>query len=386
MDYCANIFLGGGEPFLEVEMIEYITDKVIKRGWTDVTIQVTTNGTVLDERITNAFAKFCSVEKKNLAHIRVSNDRFHSGYDYWSAVRYYREQSAANPMIMVSLASLLETIEIIRKSPVPIVYAGRAKAYIDKLEKTKGPQPKEWQSMYNHRIKIEGGHVRCLLKVSANGKVGFSDMQEYEVFDNLSFGNVLDSSLENLVDKNNDQCLLTCLEHGQLVEAEGKCRGAFVTATNALSEFGMLTAIYRLRDYAHKQYPFIPAQAIIESIPFPKREEYMSLLDAIEDDYVEAEATLLESNNYQAASPVVFGECMPTIYEDCGIVKAYKKRVLQLAMLNSQYQSGTIESDNTKILACDIGEGKNGSPAPSLIEGFMLMAQMAAKLITGIPR
>ena len=52
---CDEFIFYGGEPLLKIDVIEYIIDKIIENNWNVNTIQLTTNGTILDEKICNVF-------------------------------------------------------------------------------------------------------------------------------------------------------------------------------------------------------------------------------------------------------------------------------------------------------------------------------------------
>lgn len=75
---CRTISLTGGEPLLELDIINYLIDCINSSNWNTESIQITTNGTIIDKRIIKIFEKFCNKKKNRIAYIRISADKFHN--------------------------------------------------------------------------------------------------------------------------------------------------------------------------------------------------------------------------------------------------------------------------------------------------------------------
>ena len=58
---CRTLSLtGGGEALLEIDVIDYLVDKINANNWNTESIQLTTNGTIVDKKIINILEKFCN--------------------------------------------------------------------------------------------------------------------------------------------------------------------------------------------------------------------------------------------------------------------------------------------------------------------------------------
>ena len=85
-----HVTIGSGEALLEIEKIQYLIDKIIKSQWSTKLLELTTNGTIYDKRIIDAFEKICLSGHKNVAVLRISNDQFHDAGEYEQAYAYYK--------------------------------------------------------------------------------------------------------------------------------------------------------------------------------------------------------------------------------------------------------------------------------------------------------
>ena len=77
---CKYISILGGESLLELQTqcVEYLIDKIVSSNWNIEFFNLTTNGSIIDERIIIALEKLCENKSNCKALMRVSADRFHN--------------------------------------------------------------------------------------------------------------------------------------------------------------------------------------------------------------------------------------------------------------------------------------------------------------------
>lgn len=270
------VVIGNGEALLEMDTLEYFTTKLLESPWTVSCIEVTTNGTVCDKRIIDMFESVCLNRNGRFAVLRISNDAFHEPREYEQAYSYYKPLvAAANKRIQRdakgSKIVLRYTCEKAGKR-IPLIYDGRAIALIDDANadyihgKNTG-----YQLHLNHRIKINGDTIPCALQVLANGNVTFYEQLSYRRMDALSFGNILSNHLSDIIDRHNENCLLLCSEADRLCSNCDYRRHADTDGGKLFSEATerIYEKIVELRSKVRELFPDVPAQSIIDKLPFP---------------------------------------------------------------------------------------------------------------------
>lgn len=281
---CASIAIVGGETTLALDMLSYLIDKIELSDWHIATLQITTNGKILDRRLIDIFGRFCDSALGRKVYIRISSDMFHDRTEYEPALKFYSETAKqVSRNIIVMLSGGIDSLK----------YEGRARQYLD--------EHPEYVSMLtlatrypeaNRRIKIEGNYVPCLLSISALGDLGVDNDASYERFDKCAFGNILEYSMFDLIHKNNSRCYLTCLEYEAFTRANSWKTFTIEAVDAALAYRAYLEIIKRIifiRQWAREQYSYVPMQDIIEQIPFPyivdpKDEEHLhQFMDAMKD-------------------------------------------------------------------------------------------------------
>lgn len=209
--YAIDLF--GGEPTLEPELIEYVIDGVIKRNIVLAGFEMTTNGTIIDKRISDAFNKMGEyllekegtslefrdyVEKeigKLSAEDRAMENYFKNGCQCCIQVStyshndeekahegylYYKENANDN----VSVHWQTEYKEYVNEKDgkeILYVYMGKAKENYEQLKQER-----------NFRIKDKHGLLRNPLSrlidvpiyICANGNVVNSSLISYDLEDN----------------------------------------------------------------------------------------------------------------------------------------------------------------------------------------------------------
>lgn len=395
---CDSILLTGGEPLLEIDTIEYIVDKIIEIGWGTYSIQLTTNGTIKDERIIAIFDKFCKsankrVKEENLpfvwAGLRVSLDEFHDNKLSMIALSYYKRLAKKyNEKIDVYPEHYTEG--------TALNYEGRLVDYVNQNQNEFVPYGKRWLDCTvhkKHRIKIVNGVVMCQIYICANGNVITTDDYSYENLDKLSLGNILNDDLSNILYRANDNCFLLCSERDDINKV---ARCFFVPGVSELGRVAfrnvqlLYNQIIHIRELAHEMFPFIPAQEIIALIEWPGNNlelllntldgifacsQYKNGIDSIEDMAQFADCEIIQclqrTLNMKNIVTLENGKnwvkqiCISSIlnnpnehisspYELYGADEDIVNSELfeRLAILNNKYKCGELNPSNDKVFLC----------------------------------
>ena len=281
-DECPNWELFGGETLLAMDMLEYFINALTHSNVGAKFFSFTTNGSILNPDLVPLLAYFSESEEDRTARIRISDDPFHDMEQSKRALDYYSRMASDYHRIKVITVSA-ESDEENKKSLieyVPALYmGGRAVDNLDSCIELTGWEIGTVQS-HNHRIRIDGNTVKCYLQISANGNICFAqEMQDYDTMDRLSFGNILDNSLYDSIQKINSECMLSCRDTQQM-EWMSACRvPAFVESNYPMQPFlhqligrigeSVFAKIVEAREAVHKKYPHIPVWEIINALPFP---------------------------------------------------------------------------------------------------------------------
>lgn len=281
---CSHISFVGGECLLEMDKIEYFVDKIVESNWNVKTIQITTNGSILDKRIVDVFTKFCAAGNDRYALLRISNDEFHDKEESATAYRFYSElTSNANRLITNNSKFDCKLTQAAGKLG-HLRYAGRAVG----LFNNDGHNPPQscnyiFRPTYNpnHRIRIDrlsatDAIVRCSISVLATGNICADEEVSYKTLDAASMGNILNDSLVNIIDKHNNECMVLCHEAEQITLCN------LFLQQNVDKNFNLQCLIYQkiidrlfeLRQLARKKFPYVSAQDIISTLPgLPQKED-----------------------------------------------------------------------------------------------------------------
>ena len=232
-----NIEITGGEPLLAIDTLEYIINKLIHSKWNTKTFSLITNGTIANQRVVELLSTLCT--KRNMCiFFGVSADIFH-----WESrknvatlqadtIEYYQQQFKQLGLYDDSFDNtkgihVIKKIDIINKS---ISYVGLAKDLIDnafkngKMEfesgivKYKGFLPivettsDDSLQAYAHRISTKNNVIGCSLNVTVNGDITNFQDYDYKTIDKYNFGNILNDSIESIIDNQNEQAFFECYE------------------------------------------------------------------------------------------------------------------------------------------------------------------------------
>lgn len=282
-----HVTIGSGEALLEIEKIQYLIDRIIKSQWSTKLLELTTNGTICDKRIIDAFEKFCLSGHKNVAVLRISNDQFHDAGEYEQAYAYYKPLAdAANDRLgkySHGGGVFVEYTHKDTKALNSLWYEGKAVEYLDNGKgngQFRHGENVSYPCLYQHRIKIIRDTIPCSLQILANGNVCFFEELSYDNADNLSFGNIGTDSLSAIVDRHNDGCLLLCseievLRQSKYIRYIHKLSGT----SNLIKLYGIIcNRVLNLRYKAKEMYPSVSAQEIIKKLPFPKLHEITDVI------------------------------------------------------------------------------------------------------------
>lgn len=287
-----TLTLHSGEVLLEIDTIDYLVQKINNSHWKTKLIELTTNGTICNQRIVDIFESFCLRKDGNYALIRISNDQFHNPNEFKKAYAYYEKIIAeandrikkTNDASLIILKNVLEEGNEIKE----LQYAGKAKELIDNGKTFKhGGKTTGYPYKYGHRIKIVNGVIPCSLQICANGNVTYNEGIDYVTLDEISFGNIKNDSLTNIIDKHNDSCMVLCSETDRLRFTDyGKHFADW--GNSAIPSFLKLERIIydriiELRKLAKKRFPHIPAAEIISKIQFPNKQEIIIVYKQLHD-------------------------------------------------------------------------------------------------------
>lgn len=276
-----TISIVGGEPLLALDALEYFLDKVIEHKWHTKYIQMTTNGTIRNLRVIQILQRFCKScwkpWNKRKVLIRISSDSFHNPEEYNQTMQFYKAVAGPIPEIHIILSGEIGTLRL----------SGRAQEYIGEYPEAGKKYFLGLQCRDNYRVKIVDGEVQCRIQIGANGNIGLHQGQDFNTFDSLSFGNILDESMSAMIEKNNANSLLTCGDSVKLDTARNwyytyisRVGSAFQDADNieenkflnmlmTHNAEVLLMRIVHLRNKAREMYPYLPAQDILDAFPFP---------------------------------------------------------------------------------------------------------------------
>ena len=220
--FAKYIFFTGGEPLLSVDKIEYLINRIIESKITVCAFGIVTNGTILDERVCKCFNRlsqyiksrfiesgYGDIKYRYTGDIGISQDEFHNNTDtIGKALEFYRNHCNTN--ISISTKTLNK-----RDGKDLIVYSGNAKD----LQANDKYHYKICTSQ--HRIQfcdvndeknysnnvllsdtkpIDNIFIKCPVEVAANGNFGISCDSSSKFMDTNSMGNVLDSSIAQMID------------------------------------------------------------------------------------------------------------------------------------------------------------------------------------------
>lgn len=276
VDKVAFLSVTGGEPLLEMDRLLYLIQSISNK-WDIVSLDIVTNGSILDERIIGAFETFCSVDPKRNVLFSISKDEYHTAGAHETAMSFYK------PLVQEANARLNPsdrngiTLDYHNVAERTLGYSGRAKAIIDKSKKKKKlSKALSVDEIGSHRLKIKNNSVYCNVFITADGGITTPNGMEYSKEDANIFGYLSDDTLSNIIKRFNDANLLLCSE-SVLLDWENKAR--LLTDHMGITEYLRIIAyaelcrvILRIRYTVQKMYGNLAAEDIIRGIQLPTSE------------------------------------------------------------------------------------------------------------------
>lgn len=199
----------GGEPTLEIDIIEYTCEQIIKRGINVFHILITTNGTIFDKRLIDVILKmdeYCYSKQKEFNYIGIEDPIYtcsikfslleHENNEHTKEV-YKKYQSAIK-----SNNIKIRTFDINTYS-YNIIYQGNAKDNFEKLKKKYVFRLKEPMSS------IRDAHTNLCEKViyfDINGNVFPTRCFSYNIenkFNDYYLGNIKNKMLYDMIEDYN---------------------------------------------------------------------------------------------------------------------------------------------------------------------------------------
>lgn len=424
---CLRFQFTGGEPLLALDEIDYFINRVIEKDYQCEEIRFVTNGTIRDSRVIEVLSKFCNHRDNNKVTISISNDQFHNAEESRKTFEFYKKLTESIPTFSIEISNdKLGTKE--DNTIIDFVVTGRAK----NMSPEQLPEYTSKESAFDHRICIgKNGEVKdwviCGIEISSNGNVIFPDQRSFETEDRMALGNIMEESLYDIITKHNANCLINCSDVSFLERVQNirnltmfdREKIEFLNKSNtALDHYlfeiqcdilvEIIMRVIKARELAHRKWPAIPAQDIIETLTFYDSDVFTKCgnilnnsdpMDIIEmtkvlfslptlesaDSMEQAYNALTENEDYDRTKELENAIKILALLKKPGAKIAMHKfwgdgdifstkEFKKLAKLNDEYTSGKRQFDNTKVLC-----NPNVDPSEIVANGFSI--DMIAKTV-----
>lgn len=391
---CLSLYVAGGEPLLEPDILLYLLNKA--RSWTRlVSLEITTNGSILDERIVYALEELCKepihpdFNEKDITksvQLTISNDEYHASGELQKALDFYsplfdeaqkRLESTGAKIKLKTWSPVNEDETKSRGYPsAMLIYSGRAKDLVD--ESIKKGMIIKIPPYNNHRLKITGDVVHCRTMITSKGDVVVAaEDDSYDSYDSSTVGNIMDKSLSDIIDTHQNNCVISCNESNYIDEQRllnlylnhmGKPELFDVLTLKNLLIYKINSGILKLRQMLKKTYAILPAQDLIAELPmvFDDRNldvlamrivsnTHWSVKKKLENRVSELEKKythLIDPSTAQAVR--TYCEAI-TYMQDNGLSLVMRLRKMEMQILSDKaksYSSGEIEPDNDVVFNC----------------------------------
>lgn len=289
-----QILLGGGEPLLAIDMIEYFCNKLIEKNINVSFIKIFTNGNVSNEansRLLNIFQTLIKNKKDIVCIISVSDDDYHAEQDktgeYLKSYKYFLNYASDN-------------LQVILNNPVvdnlyEIANAGRAKELIKNINNLENeslrPIFKADAHMftYGHRVPIINNTIPCTISLSVNGDVKLYQIFEYKEADKNSMGNILNKDILSIIHSFNQNAIVECYEEKTYIQMCNMLSNFHLFSDSFQKSAGKELKIYKYcyqrifeaRKIFLELFPNIPVKVIREHFVIPSYEEWLKMIYSI---------------------------------------------------------------------------------------------------------
>lgn len=405
---CYEIGLTGGEPLLEMDIIDYIVEKIIESNWKVGILNLTTNGSILSFELISILNKFCNSADYRKVNLTISGDSFHNADETRKANIFYRGFKNNSQIEIFYEPKMLSHL----------TFSGRAEKFIEKNRnrKIKDLHGIKVPYLQSHRIKVVENEVHCYLQICSNGNVNWLEEVSYDVLDSTAIGNILDHTLFEIIQNNNNISLLCCRDYRNLQIVK-----QFLTGYNSIYYDGnnwvkgliadyVYEKIYELRKLAQRVYPNVMAEDIILQLEMPpdvnlynekiiktidksfydinslSNNELERLLQCDKELYNLYEQHNKNCNHIDIITLFLLRKSRvldKVVYEKiCKRDKIFKlitatepmqtEKFQILSSLNDKYKNENKKSSNNKIFPCQIGETLDGKNVYDSIPGGYL--------------
>lgn len=360
---CEHVAFTGGEPLLEIDLIDYFLDSAVKNNWNIKDIQITTNATIKDKKIIDIYKHFCN-STGGCALLRISDDDFHNKENSKAAYEYYKKLVDLANKELNRTAIYLEYVSDDANLINHLVYSGRAIDYINNNKSLFTPLGKilvRTPYLVNHRIKICDNTIICSIQISANGNVGLCEDRDYKNIDKLSFGNILESDFTSIINDFNAKCLLNCSDMDLIdkyCQTVSFAPGIREEGRICFSIFGdYLNKIVKTRLFAQELYSLVPAQDILTYITFPKDVNEVPVRD-IYNKYNQLPKVFVDLDAWLFLKTLL-GNDELFVLPTPNLMLGTKEELMEthifkrLDYLNQQYYNKKLIPKNNKVFICE---------------------------------
>lgn len=401
---CVTLYVSGGEPLLEPDILLYLLNRI--KSWTRlISLEITTNGSVLDERIVYALEDLCKepihsdLKEKDITRrvqLTISNDEFHISGESQKALGFYGPlfEEAKKRLEGTEAEIKLDTWSPVNEEETKskgypgaiLIYSGRAKDLVDESSK-KGMLIKI-PPYNNHRLKITEDVVHCRTMITSKGDVVVAaEDDSYDSYDKNAVGNILVKPLADIIDEHQNKCVLSCNEANYIDQMNyANLRTDYLSNMGDVKLLSMVSiqdkllyeinsSTLKLRQMLKATYPILPAQDLIVELPMVLNEKNLdvlvmriignthwsvkSRLTAEVDEYASQEIDrydklhILEGDDMKKAIRM-YGEA--TIYmqhNGLSLIMKLRKEEMQVLIEKARaYSEGELEPDNDGVFNC----------------------------------
>lgn len=267
-----HLALTGGEPLLNIDMFEYVVDKVIKNQIPIWQFDFITNGTILDKRVADILNKMgkyvyeyrekfiseVSEDKKSellidnevgiATGIRISvpyhNNNPQNAYDFY-------KQYVHDKYVWVKVQDKNE-------EEVLLAYSGRAKQlkdcnfFVDSIK---------------HKIEFdENNWIKCPILVGCNGDISIDGYCKVEDLKKYAMGNIFENYVCDMIRENEYKHPLTCKEACGREELKMLIETGKITEQQKIKKcketIEKINKYENMRIKLHEEYPYLSSSEI----------------------------------------------------------------------------------------------------------------------------
>ena len=139
----------------------------------------------------------------------------------------------------------------------------------------------------NHRIKVAGDTIGCMLSILANGNVSLWQTYDYKTADNNRMGNILYTDFKRIIDDYNTQkAIYQCYEAGNYSYLSKVNLGCHDLSQNGKDYLQLhlfrYERIFLVRKTARKLFPYLAADEIIKKFPIPSQQDWLTILESMQ--------------------------------------------------------------------------------------------------------